>query len=317
MREYIKEQDFLGEMESTVLPYLAARETTRTVAAEDGKLLFTVHYKADAPSGTVVLLHGFSENAEKYREFIYYLLREGLSVLTFDQRGHGRSYRSAAAGISHIDRFDQYVSDLEALLEAWENSLFAPLYLFAHSMGGAVAMLYLQKHGNVFKKAVLSAPMIDLQYRGVTRAACVLACGFCVLTGRAKKPVFISKKDYENEPFEVSLALSRARFTYLQELRRSDPILSGGAPSYRWSLAALGVRKSILQGGAPERVDLPVLILAAEHEQLVSPEAQRRLAHRLPRATLRVVQGSKHEILLANDEILHPILEDIMNFLKD
>ncbi len=317
MRKFIGEQEFLKEMEGTVLPYLAAREAVRTVAAGDGKPLYTVHYRADAPSGTVVLLHGFSENAEKYREIIYYLLREGRSVLTLDQRGHGRSHRSAALGVSHVYRFDQYVSDLEVLLAAWGDTLSAPLYLFAHSMGGAVAMLYLEKHGDVFKKAVLSAPMIDLKYRGVTRAACLVACGFCALTGRAKKPVFISKKDYENEPFERSLALSRARFTYLRELRRSAPLLSGGAPSYAWSLAALGVRKRILRAGAPERVEVPVLILAAARERLVSPEAQRRLAHRLPRAIFKVVEGSKHEILLANDEILHPTLEDIMNFLED
>ena len=304
-------------MESTVLPYLAGRKTTRTVAAGDGKLLFTVHYKADAPSGTVVLLHGFSENAEKYRELIYYFLRDRLSVLVYDQRGHGRSHRSAKPGISHIERFDQYVRDLETLLAAWGSDLSKPLYLFAHSMGGAVAMLYLEKQGDVFEKAVFSAPMIDLQHGGVTRAACILACRFCALTGRAKKPVFISKKDYENEPFEHSLALSRARFSYLQGLRRSDPLLSGGAPSYAWSLAALGVRKRILRAGAPERVDLPVLILAAEHERLVNPEAQRRLAKRLPRATLKTVRGSKHEILFTNDEILHPVLEDILNFLKN
>ncbi len=317
MRKFIREQEFLKEMEGTVLPYLTARGATRQLAARDGKPLYTVHYRADAPSGTVVLVHGFSENAEKYREFIYYLLRDGLSVLIFDQRGAGRSHRSAAPGVWHIDRFDQYVSDLEAVLEAWGDTLVAPLYLFAHSMGGAVAMLYLQKHGDVFKKAVLSAPMIDLQYRGVTRAACVLACGFCALTGRAKKPVFISKKDYENEPFESSLALSRARFSYLRGLRRGDPLLSGGAPSYLWSLAALGVRKRILRAGSPERVDLPVLILAAEHERLVCPEAQRHLANRLPMATLKTVRGSKHEILFANEEILHPTLEDILNFFKE
>ena len=63
-------------------------------------------------------------------------------------------------------------------------------------MGGGVCTLFLEKYPNVFKKAVLSAPMIDLLYRGVTRLMCRAACRFCVITGRAEKAVFISKKDY-------------------------------------------------------------------------------------------------------------------------
>lgn len=315
MRKFLREEEFREKMQGTVLPYLTARREVFEVMAEDGNTLYTAHYRADAPRGTVVMLHGFSENGEKYREFIYYLLRERLSVLTFDQRGHGRSYRSAQVKVTHIDRFSQYVSDLEAVLGAWGEKLKQPLYLFAHSMGGAVAMLYMQKHPNVFKKAVLSAPMVDLQYRGLTRAAAIFACRFCALTGRAQKPVFIAKKDHENEPFKGSLALSPERFSYLREQRGSDPLLSGGAPSYAWSLGALGVRGEILKKGAPERITAPVLILAAEHERLVSPEGQRLLAARLPAATLKTVFGSKHEILSANDEILHPVLEYVLDFL--
>ena len=314
MREFISEQNILKESSDTVLPYLTARRSESHLEARDGKALYVAHYRADEPRGTVVLLHGFSENAEKYREFIYYLLKDGLSVLTLDHRGHGRSYRAAPQGVIHIDRFDEYVSDLEAVLAAFEAELTAPLYLFAHSMGGAIAMLYLEKHPNVFEKAVLSAPMIDLQYRGLSRLLSISACRFCTLTARAKKAVFISKKDYENEPFEHSSSLSPARFALLREQRRSAPCFRGGAPSYAWSLAALGVAKRILAKGAPKRITHPVLILSAEIEHLVSNEAQQRLAERLPCGTLQKIAGSKHEILFANDEILHPVLEDILNF---
>lgn len=314
MKRFISEQDIAQKTKDTILPYLTPRRSEPRFTANDGKALYVAHYRADEPRGTVVLLHGFSENAEKYHEFIYYLLSDGLSVLVLDQRGHGRSYRAAPQGVIHIGRFDEYITDLEAVLTAFEKELTAPLYLFAHSMGGAIAMLYLEKHPNVFQKAVLSAPMIDLQYRGLSRLASISACRFCTLTRRAKKAVFISKKDYENEPFERSSSLSPARFALLREQRRSAPCFSGGAPSYAWSLAALGVAKKILAVGAPERVRLPVLILSAEIEHLVSNEAQQKLAARLPEGTLKKITGSKHEILFANDEILHPVLADILNF---
>lgn len=315
MREFIKEQDFGAQITNTVLPYLEKRRRVHTVTAPDGAKLFAVTYDADAPRGTVVLVHGFSENADKYCEFIYYLLRDGLSVLAYDQRGHGRSHRSAPVNIIHVDRFLDYLSDLEAVIDHFRPALVTPLSIFAHSMGGAVAMLYLEKHTDVFEKALLSAPMISLQYWGPSRAAAALACRFCALTGRAKKPVFIVKRDYENQTFEHSSTLSPARFSYLRDLRRSDPVLTGGSPSYAWSLAALSATKHIFKKGAPARVKIPVRIFAAERENLVSPVVQKRLAAALPDCHLKIVLGSKHEILFANDEILHPVLEEMLNFL--
>lgn len=316
MRAFIEEPNFTAALQDTVLPYLNNRRQEARVPGHDKKPLYTAHYRADRPRGTVLLLHGFSENAEKYREFIYYLLNDGLSVLVLDQRGHGRSPRAVPPSLVHIDRFDEYIEDLEAVLTAFSDTVTAPFYLFAHSMGGAVAALYLEKHPNVFKKAILSAPMISLSYHGPLRAASFFACRFCTLTGRAKKAVFISHKDYANEPFETSSALSPARFAALRELRRSDPLLCGGTPTYAWSLAAFGVTKRILARGAPERVKIPVRIYAAERERLVSLEAQAKFAARLPAGELKTVLGSKHEILFANDEILHPVLEEMLDFLR-
>lgn len=316
MRKFLTQTEFKEKMATTVLPYLVMHRTEKIVQGQDNTALYTCHYAAKDARGTVVLVHGFSENAEKYHEFIYYLLEEHLSVLIFDQRGHGRSARTAPIGIAHVDRFSDYIADLEAVLAAYSNLLTAPLYLFAHSMGGAVAMLFLKKHPHMFKKAVLSAPMIDLQYRGITRLACRAACRFCTLTGRGKKAIFISKKSNKNDSFEHSSALSLARYTYLREQRHSDPLLSGGAPSYAWSAAALGVRDGILARHVPERISLPVLILSAEHEYLVNNAAQEALAARLPHGSLHRVAGSKHEILFTNDEILHPVLGEILDFLQ-
>ena len=199
--DFLKEEQFLAEMQQTVLPRLQACRTDKSIKSADGTEIYTCHYRAEAPRGTVVIVHGFSETAEKYHEFIYYLLNEGLSVLVYDQRGHGRSGRTAPVGIIHVDRFTDYIKDLEAVLAAYQSELTAPLYLFGHSMGGGISMAFLEKHPDVFEKAALSAPMVDLLYRGPTRLASRAVCRFCMLTGRAKKAVFISKKDYENEPF--------------------------------------------------------------------------------------------------------------------
>ena len=70
-------EDFLvcsagyGEiMNGTVLPFLKEKERQATVAGFEGRSLYCVTYDADQPVGTVLIVHGFTENALKYAELI-------------------------------------------------------------------------------------------------------------------------------------------------------------------------------------------------------------------------------------------------------
>ena len=80
-------------MNGTVLPRLKEKERQVTVAGYEGRPLYCVAYDADQPAGTVVIVHGFTENALKYAELIWSLLHLHFSVIAYDQRGHGRSWR--------------------------------------------------------------------------------------------------------------------------------------------------------------------------------------------------------------------------------
>ena len=108
-------------MNGVVAPWLAARRTDVTVAGEGGKPLFCSRFDAERPRGTVVIVHGFTENADKYAELIHSLLRCGYSVVAYDQRGHGRSWRDPAItdiSLTHVDRFVEYVADLKSVCDA-------------------------------------------------------------------------------------------------------------------------------------------------------------------------------------------------------
>ena len=70
----ISSGNYAEVMDSVVLPALKERETQTTLAAADGTSLYCVSYAADQPAGTVLVLHGFTENAYKYAELIYSLL---------------------------------------------------------------------------------------------------------------------------------------------------------------------------------------------------------------------------------------------------
>ncbi len=314
MPMYIPEAEFPTALHEKIIPFLQIRRTVQTVTSADGAEIYTLYYRADAPRGTVIWIHGFSENADKYREMIYYCLQNSLSVLIYDQRGHGRSLRKAPLGVIHVDRFEDYLADFQAVYAAYEAVLHTPLYLFGHSMGGAIAALILEQYPDRFRRAVLSAPMLDLTYRGGARAMAMLtASAACVFTNR-QKPIPVKKKNAPKASLEHSNYRSPARFQAVRDLARENPLLGGGTPSRAWAHAALGVRRAIFKKGAPQGIETPVLLLSAERETLVSNEAHAQFAALAPHVTHITVPDVRHEILFAEDERAFPVIARILAF---
>ena len=127
-------QDFLVQsssyreiMNGTVLPWLHKRERVAMIPGFGDRPLYCVSYDADDPVATVLIVHGFTENAFKYAELIWSLLHLRFSVVAYDQRGHGRSWRSEGISdnsVTHTDRFSDYVSDLKHICDACRPALF-------------------------------------------------------------------------------------------------------------------------------------------------------------------------------------------------
>ena len=92
--------------------------------------------------GTVLISHGFTEFAAKYKEMAWYFLLAGFSVCILEHRGHGYSARDVRNGqIVYIDTWHRYVADLAKCARTIARPMAAdkPLVLFAHSMGGGIA----------------------------------------------------------------------------------------------------------------------------------------------------------------------------------
>ena len=314
--EFLREEDYNTALTERVLPLLAACRREEEFVCADGAKLFAVRYEARQPRGSVVILHGFGENVEKYRELCYYFLKSGLTVQLFEQRGHARSTREVEPGLVYIKRFSQYVSDFSAFMEANAPFLPTPRYLFAHSMGGAVSALYLSKDTGVFTRAVLSSPMIAMQYKRVPR---FLGYGACALLGTlmGTKRRFVGVHPApppEKETLERSGATSLARFEAYRAAKVGDKRLHAASATFAWTREALGCTRDILKKGVPERIRIPVRVYAAEQEVLVQEGPQRRFAARVPKGEFRTVRGAKHEIYFSKDEVAHPYFAEILSF---
>lgn len=163
MLELISETNYRETMENTVEPKLASIREELSLPLEDGGALHAELYEQPTATRAVVVLHGYTESGEKFREMTWYFLQSGFNVYAIDHRGHGRSARAVdETWLTHVDHFSDYVRDLEAFMDrvVLPRAQNLPLCLYAHSMGGAVGSMMLQRHPKMFARAVLTAPMI-------------------------------------------------------------------------------------------------------------------------------------------------------------
>ncbi len=313
----VRSERYIETMNGTVLPWLKENRKEISVSGAGGRTLVCDRYDAEAPKGTVAVVHGFTENAEKFSELIFSLLRNGYSVLAYDQRGHGRSWRDGRIqdlSLTHVDHFSEYVEDMKAVCDRILADMPKPRYLFCHSMGGAVSALFLEAYPGVFEKAVFCAPMIAPLRNGIPLLMAKAMCYGAKLTGQFLKRIPMSKPWSGPEDFETSCASGRERFDWYDAVQVRNELYHNTGPTFCWTLEALNVTRAILAPGKPENIQIPVLVYTAEDDNQVRPEEQALFASRLPKGKRTVVNGAKHEIYRSPDSVLFPWWREILAF---
>ena len=87
--------------------------------------------------GIVQLVHGMSENKERYQPFMEYLAAEGFLTVIHDHRGHGASVRQKQdLGYMYGGGAEALLDDISLINETLRKKYpELPLILFGHSMG--------------------------------------------------------------------------------------------------------------------------------------------------------------------------------------
>ena len=289
-------------MQNGVEPYLAAHAEEFYWERESGHPIHVLRYRAFRPRGVVVISHGFTENAEKYKEIVYYFIKEHFHVYLPEHCGHGKSYRLVEdPSLVYVDSYHRYVEDLLFVArKAKAEACGLPLVLYSHSMGGGIAAAAAAKAPHLFRKVVLSSPMIRPLTGKVPFADAKRIAAFACATERGTQYV-VGQKPYQGiESFKQSSSLSRPRFLYYQQKREKEPLYHLNAASYGWLHAAAHLYRDLMRSGW-KRIEAPVLLFQAENDHLVSNRAQermiRKMAERRPgMAKMVKVPGAKHEL---------------------
>ncbi len=168
--------DRLRRRQDAALPEYAslieAPTLTRTVVASDGVRLYAavdepgsgVPADSAASRPTIVFTHGYCLTSECWVLQRRALVRAGYRVVTWDQRGHGRSEKGPK---SHY-WIDQLGEDLYAVVQACAPE--GPLAFAGHSMGGMTTMAFAEAHPDVIVDRTLAFACISTSPGGLKLA---------------------------------------------------------------------------------------------------------------------------------------------------
>ncbi|MCK6454513.1 MAG: alpha/beta hydrolase [Alphaproteobacteria bacterium] len=252
--------------------------------------------------GSVLVLPGFGEFIEKYHETVDDLLKRGFDVHVIDWYGQGLSTRGLANRDKvHVDDFRRYLVDLHRLVETMPplRDRLRFRMVLGHSLGAHLALRLLNEHPNAFNAAVLTSPMIDIDYRIMPRwLARPLAAAMCA-AGLSRRYV-LGAGDYAaaRARFEGNRRTAdRRRFHEQHAWIAQCRELAVGGPTFGWVRAAQRSIALTEHPGFARAIRTPTLIVASGRDRIVRPRATERLARAMPDATLIEIADALHEIL--------------------
>ena len=244
----------------------------------DGTALHVSDYLLAAGSevGSVVIMHGLGEHSGRYRHVAQFFNQCGLSVRSYDHRGHGRSQGRRGDVLNG----EPMVQDAQIVIEEFAARSSVAPFLFGHSMGALFAARLALAQLAPLRGLILSSPALAVRLtpldRSMLKALSVVAPFLGVPNG--VQPRFLSHDSkvvsaYKADPLvhgKISARLLKAMVRAMAYCRLSAPTLK-----------------------------VPTLLLVAGDDRLVDPDGSRQFFAKSPpgMAQMHLYPGLFHEVL--------------------
>lgn len=106
------------------------------------------------PRGVICLVHGLGEHIGRYTHWADMFNRSNYGLIGYDLRGHGKSEGQRG----HVLTFEEYVKDTDLLFREVEQRYpGVPRFLYGHSLGAIISILYVLQRKPQISGAVISA----------------------------------------------------------------------------------------------------------------------------------------------------------------
>ncbi len=314
--EIISEADYPEKILS-VEEELSKYAVTGELESFDGCKLYYEYYLVENSRASIIIVHGFTEFTRKYHELCWYFMHMGYNVFIYDQRGHGLSGRTVEdLHLAHVDSFDDYVKDLEIFTDriVIPNSDRKSLLLYSQSMGGAISALYLSRHSELIRRAVLSSPMICVKAYNIPRKFLM----FTVKRSAVKDGWNVKFKhagEFTSDVnFERTSDMSRSRFEHNMKLRTADKRYQNSSSTNRWMYESLAVTDTLLNPKTAKSIQSDVLIISAEKDSVVKNRHQKLFSKMLKNSRFEKISGAKHSLYNSSGDSLLEYINLLFDF---
>lgn len=258
---------------------------------KDGVKLFTQSWRpAETPKAVVVVVHGLKDYSDRYGELAATLVKHGYAVHAFDLRGHGDSEGDRV----WVERFTDYLDDLDLFLKRVHAA--EPdkrIYLFGHSMGGAIVTLYTLTRDD--KPAGLITSAAALKTNEAVGVAAFLGALFPKLAAFSLKD-----DDFSRDPAIVASM-------------KTDPLIYDGAAPIRTGAEVGGAIGLIREKS--KTLTVPLLAMHGTDDKVTPPDGSADLVNAAASTdkTLKSYPGLVHD--LVHEPEKQQVMDDVAAWL--
>ena len=270
-----------------------------TFIGKDGIELFYQVWQPETISqplkAAIIVVHGFGENCNRWRNVLDYFPRRGYPVYIYDQRGFGHSPGQRG----YINDWSEFREDLHAFVKlVRQDALELKRFIYSHSMGGAVSLDYALHYPDSLSGVISSAPGIGKL--GISRLLYPAAWGLNKIY-----PTFSMESPMD--PNLVSRDPAWVKFIL------DDPLSHGrGTARFFWELKKTG---EWVNANAADW-SLPLLLMHGTADGMSSIESSRKFFSELtyPDVQFKEYEGAYHEP--HNDIIKERVFADVEDWLE-
>lgn len=317
VEKYISHSKYKEEMINKVEPYLKKKLENGYIIGEKDLKLYYEKFICENAKANIVICHGFGECTEKYYELIYYFMNEGYSVFIIEHRGNARSQRLGIDDYQiSVDKFFYYIEDFKRFIDevVIPNGNHKKLLLFAHSMGGAIGTMFLERYQEYFLGAVLSAPMHEINTGKVPKFVATAIARIMKLCGK-RNQYLPGQEPYNGEKrFSARSTSCKERYEYQFNKVKNIKSYQTGGSSAQWYLEGTKATREMVKKKNASKVKIPVLLFQAEYDTHVIPRGHYKFAGYAKDCRVICIKGSKHEPYFEIDKIAFAFIERVLSF---
>jgi acylglycerol lipase len=244
----------------------------------------------------LLVVHGLGEHSGRYMNVVNHFVPLGYAVYGLDHIGHGKSEGMR----EYVERFDDFTDTLTIfydMVTEWQGD--TPIFLFGHSMGGAITSYYLLDHQAAFTGAIISAPAVKVG-DSVSQATIIMSK---VLSRLVPKMGLIA--------LDVN---GISRDPEVVEAYVKDPLVFHGKTPARLAAELLSAMMRITAEAG--KITLPFIVVQGGADTIVDPSGAQMLYDKASSAdkTLKIYDELYHEVF--NEPERDRVLKDVENWLE-